>query len=319
MIERLFGGQARKRKQRDERLSAYLDGEMSAGEWAHLEAQLVTDPALQAELDALRRTVELVRDLPSISVPRNFILPQTTQARPQPARQVRLHRVWTTPFLTAATTVVSLLFVAVLAGDLLLSGAGGMASAPPVEMMLEVEAPPQAQQAPSSADEEIAAEVTVQVETEEVLGLETMPMEVPAEAMPKATGEAEDYVSTPAGRDATAPAAGSGGPTEEPPAPMLVPTPASSNETPMAPPTEMPKANGGSTEPTPSEEATVAPQMLEEEGWRATEVGPESRESEPELDSRLGISPWRVLEVILGLTALGLALATFWAWHTRRR
>jgi ATP-dependent Lon protease len=134
---RLFTRQTKELEQRDELLSAYLDGQLSAGERARLEAQLAADPALRAELEALRHTVTLVRDLPLVSIPRNFILSPAVAARPRPAPLARPRRAWAAPLLTAATTVVSLLFVVVLAGDLLLSGVGrlalGPAAPPPVE------------------------------------------------------------------------------------------------------------------------------------------------------------------------------------------
>jgi len=101
-----------------------LDSELSAEEQTRLEAQLQTDPVLQAELDALRHTVALVRALAPVSIPRNFILSQTmlTAARPQPTKSPRPRRIWNAPFLATATAVVSLMFVVVLAGDLLLAG-----------------------------------------------------------------------------------------------------------------------------------------------------------------------------------------------------
>lgn len=45
----------------NDNLSAYLDGELTPAEAAELAARLRTDPALQAELDALREAVELLR------------------------------------------------------------------------------------------------------------------------------------------------------------------------------------------------------------------------------------------------------------------
>jgi len=150
MMIGLFTRQAGEREQRDELLSAYLDDQLSAGERARLEAQLATDPALRAELDTLRRTVALVRDLPPVPIPRNFILPQTVAARPRPVRRARPRRAlraepqakaWAAPLLTAATAVVSLVFVVVLAGDLLLSGMGGRAFAPAAAPLMEAEAP----------------------------------------------------------------------------------------------------------------------------------------------------------------------------------
>ena len=82
-----------------------------------MKAQLADDPALQSELDALRRTVEMVRELPAQPIPRNFILPQTAATRSRPTPAVRPRRRWAAPFLTAASAIVGLLFVVVLAGD----------------------------------------------------------------------------------------------------------------------------------------------------------------------------------------------------------
>ena len=153
---RLFARKVDEREQRDELLSAYLDGQLSAGERARLETQLAADPALRAELEALRHTVALVRDLPPVPIPRNFILPQTMAARPRPVPPLRPRRTWAAPLLTAATAFVSLLFVVVLAGDLLLSGTGGQAFAPAAEPLLEAKAP-QAALAPSPASDDFVA------------------------------------------------------------------------------------------------------------------------------------------------------------------
>ena len=50
------------KEQRDELLSAYLDGELSPERQVGLKAQLAASPALRADLEALRRTVALVGD-----------------------------------------------------------------------------------------------------------------------------------------------------------------------------------------------------------------------------------------------------------------
>jgi len=215
---RLFARQASEREQRDELLSAYLDGQLSAGERARLEAQLAADPALRAELEALRHTVALVRELPPVPIPRNFILPRAMAARPRPVRPLRPRRAWAAPLLTAATAVVSLLFVVVLAGDLLLSGIGGQAFAPAAEPLLEAEAP-QAALAPSPASEQVEVEAVVEVEAEEEIEAEevekavpaaTAPaaaMEAPPEAPAEATAEvAADNAETPEGAESPAPA-----------------------------------------------------------------------------------------------------------------
>ena len=298
---RLFTRQAKERKQRDELLSAYLDGQLSAGERARLEAQLATDPALRAELEALRHTVVLVRDLPPVPIPRNFILPPTVAARPRPAPSARPRRAWAAPLLTAATAVVSLLFVVVLAGDLLLSGVGRLAFAPAA--------------APPKEIPQVVLETTpvVEAEAEEAMrsgamptaSMLPMPTEAPLEVSPAATAEAERYeAETPEGVESPVPAIG-GGPINEvtAPAPSLIPT---VEVEVAAAPTEA------------TEGAEVAPSMIEEKE-KAVAAEDEWEVRESETAGPAPISPWRALEVALGLTALGLALATVRAWRARRR
>ena len=360
---RLFIRQAREREQDDELLSAYLDGELSAGERARLEARLATDPALRAELDALRRTAALVHDLPTVPVPRNFILPQTMVARPRPAPPARPRRAWAAPLLTAATAVASLLFVVVLAGDLLLSGVGGLALAPGAEPPLEAEAPQPQALAPSPISEEVEVEKAMPAVTVQAVAAETPPeavleapaeaegydeekpadMEPPAPAMDSGGEPSEEStvpaptasppvaeeaavapaaLTTPEGAEATVSAVGGGGPGEESTAhaPTLSPPvaeEAAAAPTALATATAMPERYVGSAEPTPSEVGEVAPRATGEEAPEAAEGGRGAPESE--VAERATTSRWRTLEVILGLTTLGLALATVWAWRVRRQ
>jgi len=331
-------------------LSAYLDGQLSAGEQVHLEAQLASDPALQAEFEALRHTVALVRSLPPLPVPRNFILPQRMSARPQPVRPLRPRYAWAAPLLTAATAVVSLVCAVVLTGDLLLSGMGGRAFVPigaPAAAPMEA---PQAAQAPTQAVEEAAVEVEVTVEVEKVVSATAapaLPTEAPPrEVAPAATTEAESYTAetpvsveaTPAltpsplpmlaaapttapmpeGVETAVPAAG-GGPAEAPATPPPTASPAVAAEaapSPTAPATvtALQQQDMGSAVPTPSEVAGVVPPPSEEEEPSVTEGG---RGAEGVVSA--AILPWRILEAILGLATVGLMLATIRAWRARRR
>lgn len=335
---RLCARKVDEREQRDELLSAYLDGQLSAGERARLETQLAADLALRAELEALRHTVALVRDLPPVPIPRNFILPQAMAAQARPVRPLRPRRAWAAPLLTAATAFVSLLFIVVLAGDLLLSGIGGQAFAPAAEPLLEVEAP-QVALAPSPASEQVEVEAVVEAEAEEEAEIEkavpaaTAPaaaMEAPPEASPEATAEVEaDYAETPAGAESPVPAMGGGGPDEEAAAPTPTVIPPVAEEVAAAPTvaataTVMTERDvSGAAEPTPSEGGAepapgeVAARSVEEEAPEAPEGAEEAQERE--VPALATIPPQRVLEAILGLTALGLALATVWAWRARRR
>jgi len=319
MMIGLFTRQAREREQRDELLSAYLDDQLSAGERARLEAQLATDPVLRAELDTLRHTVALVRDLPPVPIPRNFILPRTVAARPRPVQRARPRPAWTAPLLTAATAVVSLVFVVVLAGDMLLSGVGGQAFAPAAAPPMEVEVPQEValESAPSSEE--------VEVEVEEVIPAATplpMPMEVPPEVVSTAVVEAEHYdTEAPRAAETTVPAAG-GGLSEEATAPAPTLSPGVVEKAAVAPTaptvaTDVSKEETNGAEPTPSEVAEAVPLMVEEEETEA--LRDERGAPEGEAVGLRSVIPWRRLEIALGLAALGLALATIWAWRARRQ
>jgi hypothetical protein len=62
-------------------LSAYLDGELADREQRALEERLAHDAALRSELDQLRDTVALVRDLPRLKAPRHFTLDPAVYGR----------------------------------------------------------------------------------------------------------------------------------------------------------------------------------------------------------------------------------------------
>lgn len=353
-MTRLRGQPKSKPEQRDELLSAYLDGELSTSARARLEAQLASDPALRAELDMLRRTVAMVRDLPSIPAPHNFLLPAAAGRRSLKAKPVR--RSWAAPLLSAATAVVSLLFVAVLAGDLLLFGVGGMASPSPAEPMYQSEAPREAP-APLAPSQQVAVEAEIVVEAvSEVEGEAKagevdepdatlaeppapMPAEAPAEESLAVTLEMEEVEEkeSPAldaagdeateEPDATA-AAGMGGgangePAASPSAPSLAGDEESAEALAASPTvTASARAGVGAAEPTPGEEPKAEPTSRAE--WEERpEVTPGVLEEQPEAGrispGRGLVSPWRVLEIVLGVSALVLALATIWARRGRQR
>ncbi len=325
---------AREQKRRDELLSAYLDDELSAEERTRLEARLATDPALRDELDALRHTVALVRNLPTVPVPRNFILPQTSatthprMTRRQP-RRARPQRAWLAPLLTAATAIVSLLFVVTLAGDLLLFTPQRMASAPEAEL-------PQMALETSMVTEEVAAEVEKVEEIAPAATSPPEPMEAPSEPKPEAppVDEAEEsapsatplpratempptrLAEAPAEESATlegdhtrepAEAAAGEGPMEEPTAPAAEEEEIAA--TPTAPPTATSEERADSAEPAPETEAEAG-------GLETVEA--ESEVPADEITEPAEISPWWAIEFALGLIALGLALATVWAWRARQ-
>ena len=56
-----------------ERLSAYLDNQLDGKERARLEERLIADRELRRELQELEKTRLLLRELPRLRAPRNFV------------------------------------------------------------------------------------------------------------------------------------------------------------------------------------------------------------------------------------------------------
>ncbi len=101
----------------EERLSAYLDGELSPPEKKAVSQHLAACQACQWQFDTLQQTVQWTRGLPTIPVPRVFTIPAPAQPAPAP----RPWRGWV-PLLQGATALIALLLVVVVAGDVMLSG-----------------------------------------------------------------------------------------------------------------------------------------------------------------------------------------------------
>ncbi len=140
-----------------DRLSAYLDNQLSLAEKAKLEARLNREPELKAMLEDLRMTVRALRALPVVKPPRHFTL---TLAQ---ARVSALPRRVLFPVLRLATALAALAFVVVVAGDFATNLAGPVAapasvaekSAPPTEAggteVVVPQAAPVATQAPAES------------------------------------------------------------------------------------------------------------------------------------------------------------------------
>ncbi|MGD2103690.1 MAG: hypothetical protein PVJ55_01060 [Anaerolineae bacterium] len=318
----LFGRTRDEEERLDEQLSAYLDGEMSEHERQRFETRLSQDPELRAELRTFNRTVSLVRELPEVSAPRNFILSETMVKRERLVPEIHRARrerqrgigAWAAPLLTGAATVVSLLFVVVVVGDLLLPAVGGRASAP-APMLQRDEAP------------EMAPEAAVTPETEPMeSGAADLASPPPTSAAPPAkeaieepempveeegaATEAERAMEAPAGAGGTPPPVAGGGATEEPAA-LLAPKvtvtttwSATMTATIPAEPPAVSEGELGLVEPTP-DELPVTPEPVQGE-----------RETGGFQFSRL---PLRALEVMLGLASLVLTVATIQAWRLRYR
>jgi len=201
----------RAQRRMDELLSAYLDGELSPRERARLEARLATDPELRERLEGLRRTVALVRGLPQVQAPRNFLL---TPAMVAPVRRRPAPRRWLAPALTFATTLSALACAAVLMSNLLLSGLGGFGTvapaAPPREVAQEqpTEAPtaeafrggptpPAVEMAPAAAEALTRTQALTETTTPVEEGPPPSPIPSPYPLPEAEDQEAEKVVPTP--------------------------------------------------------------------------------------------------------------------------
>ena len=106
---RLFGREDRRREQL---LSAYVDGEVTAEEAREVEELLASSGDARRELAELQATVDLVRGLPDLELPRSFAL--------DAAPKKRWTLWWPTVRTTGlATSVATMLLVGLVAGDML--------------------------------------------------------------------------------------------------------------------------------------------------------------------------------------------------------
>ncbi len=137
----------------EELLSAYIDGELSVEEATLVEKHLRDCSACTQDLETLRQTVNLVRQLPAVSPPRSFTISRlVVPERPW---------AWGYVYLRGATALAALLLIVLLAGDLGFQylWAPRMAAPAPVPMALEAtfEAPEATVQAPEAEMEEVPA------------------------------------------------------------------------------------------------------------------------------------------------------------------
>src|SRR5687767_11314779 len=94
-----------------DRLSAYIDHQLSPPEQADLERRLGREPELRAALAELRLTVKAVRSLPMVKPPRSFTLTPAQAGLPAGARRPRPTSLFGTLRLAATLSAVALALV----------------------------------------------------------------------------------------------------------------------------------------------------------------------------------------------------------------
>jgi hypothetical protein len=215
-----------------ELLSAYLDGELSAGESAALEQRLRQDSRLQAELESLQTTIALLGMAERVPVPHNFTLDPAVYSKPARASLWdRLNLPRFTPLAAAGAAIAAVL---VCAGVfILVGGPPGWGVAAPDVAMLEAESAAEEPAFAAPAEKEMMEEAPEEEAAEE-------PMELPAEEVVEEAEEAapvaeEEAAPTEEPAVAEAPAE------EEAPAPEDM----AEGEIPSGPPGEPSTAAGG--------------------------------------------------------------------------
>lgn len=159
----------------EERLSAYLDDQLSPREQKAVRQHLTACQECQWNLSTLQQTAEWTRALPRIPAPRVFTVPAPAQVVPAPRRRWGF-----VPVLQGAAALVALLLVFTLAGDFML-GSLLPASVPQQAVMLD--------QAPAALQ---VTAVVLEVEEETVV-------EVPvSESEPAVMPQMGDLTSEPA-------------------------------------------------------------------------------------------------------------------------
>ncbi|MCJ7700329.1 MAG: hypothetical protein MUO62_01995 [Anaerolineales bacterium] len=318
-------------------LSAYLDQQLKPGEMARIEARLEKEPGLKTVLEDLRRTRTLLQAAPRARAPRNFTL------RPEMVGQTRDLGTRLVPAFRLVSVIASLLFVLVVAGDFLgvgqlRSGAMEEMAAPQLMMVKEAEADLQMEAVEAPAVEAPVAEAPIAEmvgEAGEMAATNLETEDTPLADLESAPA-AEDRVEKSAGLPEEAQA-------EETAVVMLEAVPTQGCEPPAekeisaqveAPQPEREGLPEGIPEESLAEEPSAAepmeaPTSLDEQDEQdelaagtnlVEELAPEA---EPPIDGQAWDQEpgprWsviRVVEVVLGLAALGAGMLAF---YCRRR
>ena len=311
------------------RLSSYIDGQLTAGEAARIEAHLTDCGACRNELDSLRMTVRLLNELPLLEPPRSLAL----ESAPAPAPSFT-GRLWAARL---ATSAMAALLAALIAGDV----TGVLVSTKPeaeaieveaaAESALEMDAPvPASAAAPAPAPQraavmkdapaaaapapkpapaiaradamaEKAIETTEEASVDEApqLGAETAPALAAApEASPIQTAAIESAQAARAGPGDEA------GPSPEPEAVSALTT------------QEFPDPEAAQETPQPASEAAPALAAApDQEGAAAVTLEPAKAVTEAPAPAAISL-PLRQLQIAAG--ALLILLSTATVWLTRR-
>jgi predicted anti-sigma-YlaC factor YlaD len=310
----------------DERLSPYLDDQLSPQERSIVEHHLTTCADCQWSLDTLRLTVQWTRELPTVPVPRVFTIP--VPAQPERARRWR----WSLPAFQAATALVAVLLVFAVAGNMMLSSFAPTALPEPAASYEQIAADVQ----PTEVTvEEVIVEKEAAPTAEEVSVEEPMlapsPSAVLDEALPTEVVEQEvEAAASPTGEVGAMGVIGFASPSPEGPPPeaaaeearVAAPEGAATEElvateatdwTPTPMPTVAPTAAPPTAAPSPTMAATTVAEAAEPAAPLGGDAQPASALREP-------VATWLgVAQVVLAVAFVLLATTTVVLMIRRRR
>jgi len=287
-----------------DRLSAYVDDELTDRERARVATHLATCEVCRADLRALRWTKDVLSHTPPVRVPRSFVVREVDVQARRPARK--------RPLLAAqwATAVVALLFVVVLGGDLLTGARMPFVerAAPQIQVAKEPvvgttgeatvvsqekAAIPEAEVPAPRAGDEGAMTPTSVPATDTTRETDQVTVETESQPEAKKVGVAEPITTTPAPQ-------------------VMMAQPVTVTATPVAREQNDVEAPSKEEMPTqasvPSDQAAVpAPSLQEGESQPQALFAQEPVRPRPSV--RLA---WRVAEIALGVALIGLVSAVLW-------
>ena len=170
-----------------EALSAFLDGQLPQRERILLEARLHSDAELSAALEELRRTRQVLRNLPRLRSPRNFTLSRQLVKQKRPSLRL-------SPVFGLASALASLLLLVIIVIDgLNITGGAVPVALQEADVSAMETAPAELLEVPMAVKED---DIQVEGETEIVVE-EPSVREMPAEAALESAEELPDAEPAP--------------------------------------------------------------------------------------------------------------------------
>jgi anti-sigma factor RsiW len=317
-----------------ERLSLYLDDQLSPSQRERVEAHLGGCEACREDLRTLRWTRDLLKEAPVLELPRSFVIREADVQRRQPSRRSAFAIQW-------ATVAVAILLLLVFAGDIL-TGTWLVNRAQPMVPAYGLASQGQAAEAEKQGTAVVEKEVTKAVEKEVVVTQAERAAQAPEASLPPTEGiqeaqPVEEGTEAAAAEGAVTPTpgmlaqkAGATTPSVEgtPAPPMAMRAATSAPEgTPL--PEEGTALADQSAAATPkiaaaesvteAEPPTVAPAPhqagaeTEELPPMVTPGGVPEQPSGTAARTPLMHLGWRIVEMVLVIALLGLVFAAIWA------